>query len=139
MRVTRILAITGVSLSLFGVSQAEIETSFSAGYTSEYVYRGALFGDDLWRVLEPARSSDELLRARVRVGEPGPREHADGPELRGEPDGGLSRRPLHAEALDGRARGPWTLGPPRRARARDRARRRRPPCDIYTPRGRARL
>ena len=60
MRVTRILAITGVSLSLFGVSQAEIETSFSAGYTSEYVYRGALFGDDLFDFGIEASGSGEL-------------------------------------------------------------------------------
>jgi hypothetical protein len=60
MRVTRILAITGVSLSLFGASQAEIETSFSAGYTSEYVYRGALFGDDLFDFGIEASGSGEL-------------------------------------------------------------------------------
>ena len=60
MRITRILAIAGVSLSLFGVSQAEIETSFSAGYTSEYVYRGALFGDDLFDFGIEASGSGEL-------------------------------------------------------------------------------
>ena len=48
MRVTQILALTGVSLSLLGTTQADIETSFSAGYTSEYVYRGGFIADDLF-------------------------------------------------------------------------------------------
>ncbi|MBG70962.1 MAG: hypothetical protein CMN06_12780 [Roseibacillus sp.] len=60
MKVARILTITGVSLSLLGISQAEIETSFSAGYTSEYVYRGALFGDDLFDFGIEASGSGEL-------------------------------------------------------------------------------
>ena len=60
MRATRILAITGVSLSLFGISQAEVETSFSAGYTSEYVYRGGLLGDDLFDFGIEASGSGEL-------------------------------------------------------------------------------
>ena len=60
MRVTRILALTGVSLSLLGISQADIETSFSAGYTSEYVYRGSLFGDDLFDFGIEASGSGEL-------------------------------------------------------------------------------
>ena len=60
MRVTRILALTGVSLSLVGISQADIETSFSAGYTSEYVYRGSLFGDDLFDFgIEASGSGEE--------------------------------------------------------------------------------
>jgi len=60
MRPTHVLAIAGVSLSMLGVSQAEIETSFSAGYTSEYVYRGALFGDDLFDFGIEASGSGEL-------------------------------------------------------------------------------
>ena len=60
MRVTQILALTGVSLSLLGISQADIETSFSAGYTSEYVYRGSLFGDDLFDFGIEASGSGEL-------------------------------------------------------------------------------
>ena len=60
MRATRILAITGVSLSLFGISQAEVETSFSAGYTSEYVYRGGYLGDDLFDFGIEASGSGEL-------------------------------------------------------------------------------
>ena len=60
MRATRILALAGVSLSLLGTSQADIETSFSAGYTSEYVYRGSLFGDDLFDFGIEASGSGEL-------------------------------------------------------------------------------
>ena len=48
MRPTRILALTGLSLSLLGTANADIETSISAGYTSDYVFRGTNNGDDLF-------------------------------------------------------------------------------------------
>ena len=60
MRVTQILALTGVSLSLLGTTQADIETSFSAGYTSEYVYRGGFIADDLFDFGIEASGSGEL-------------------------------------------------------------------------------
>ncbi len=48
MRLTRILALTGLSLPLLGTANADIETSISAGYSSEYLYRGTSWGDDLF-------------------------------------------------------------------------------------------
>ena len=48
MRPTRILALTGVSLSLLGTANADIETSIGVGYTSDYVFRGANNGADLF-------------------------------------------------------------------------------------------
>ena len=54
------LTLTGVSLSLLSVSQAEVETSFSAGYTSDYVYRGEFFGTDLFDFGIEASGSGEL-------------------------------------------------------------------------------
>ena len=48
MRLTRILALTGLSVSLLGTAAADIETSIGAGYTSEYVFRGTNNGDDLF-------------------------------------------------------------------------------------------
>ena len=48
MRPTRILALTGISVSLLGTAVADIETSIGAGYTSEYVFRGTNNGDDLF-------------------------------------------------------------------------------------------
>jgi hypothetical protein len=47
MRHTRILALAGLSTALLGTANAEIETSASAGYHSEYVYRGLNLGDDM--------------------------------------------------------------------------------------------
>jgi hypothetical protein len=47
MRHTRILALAGLSTALLGTANAEIETSASVGYHSEYVYRGLNLGDDL--------------------------------------------------------------------------------------------
>ena len=47
MRPTRILALTGLSLSLLGTANADIETSIGAGYASDYVFRGTNYGDDL--------------------------------------------------------------------------------------------
>ena len=48
MRHTRILAIAGLSTALLGTANADIETSISAGYTSEYNFRGVDNGDDLF-------------------------------------------------------------------------------------------
>ena len=48
MRPTQILALTGLSLSLLGTANADIETSIGAGYTSDYVFRGTNNGDDLF-------------------------------------------------------------------------------------------
>lgn len=47
MRPTHIIAIAGLSTALLGSANAEIESSASVGYNSEYVYRGALLGEDL--------------------------------------------------------------------------------------------
>jgi len=46
MRPTRILALTGLSLSLLGTANADIETSIGAGYASDYVFRGSNYGED---------------------------------------------------------------------------------------------
>ena len=48
MRPTRILALTGLSLSLLGTANADIETSIGAGYASDYVFRGNNNGADLF-------------------------------------------------------------------------------------------
>ena len=48
MRPTRILALTGLSLSLLGTANADIETSIGAGYSSDYVFRGDNKGADLF-------------------------------------------------------------------------------------------
>ena len=48
MRPTRILALTGLSLSLLGTANADIETSIGAGYASDYVFRGTNNGADLF-------------------------------------------------------------------------------------------
>ena len=48
MRPTRILALTGLSLSLLGTANADIETSIGAGYSSDYVFRGENKGADLF-------------------------------------------------------------------------------------------
>ena len=48
MRPTHVLALAGVSLSLLSTAQADIETSIGAGYTSDYVFRGANNGADLF-------------------------------------------------------------------------------------------
>jgi len=59
MKANPILALTGVSLFLLTSSQAEIETSFSAGYTSDYVYRGGFIANDLFDFgIEAAGSGD---------------------------------------------------------------------------------
>ncbi len=47
MRHTRILAIAGLSTALLGTATAEIESSASAGYHTDYIYRGANLGEDL--------------------------------------------------------------------------------------------
>ena len=46
MSFKRTLSIVGLSSSLVGFASAEIESSISAGYNSQYVYRGVDFGDD---------------------------------------------------------------------------------------------
>ena len=55
---------------------------------------------------QPPRAADELLRPRVRMGEPGPRAHEAGAQLRRQPHGGLSGRSVHAQAADGCPGGP---------------------------------
>ncbi|MBL50021.1 MAG: hypothetical protein CMP28_13885 [Roseibacillus sp.] len=60
MKANPILALTGVSLSLFSLLQAEVETSFSAGYTSDYVYRGGFIGNNLFDFGLEAAGSGEL-------------------------------------------------------------------------------
>ena len=47
MRATRIVAIAGLSTALLGTAQADIESSASVGYSTEYIYRGANLGEDL--------------------------------------------------------------------------------------------
>ena len=46
MSFKRTLSIVGLSSSLVGFASAEIESSISAGYNSQYVYRGVDLGDD---------------------------------------------------------------------------------------------
>jgi hypothetical protein len=46
MSLKRTLSIVGLSSSLVGFASAEIESSISAGYNSQYVYRGVDLGDD---------------------------------------------------------------------------------------------
>ena len=46
MSFKRTLSIVGLSSSLVGFASAEIESSISAGYNSQYIYRGVDFGDD---------------------------------------------------------------------------------------------
>ena len=48
MRPTRILALTGLSLSLLGTANADIETGIGVGYSSDYVFRGNNNGADLF-------------------------------------------------------------------------------------------
>ena len=47
MRHTRILAIAGLSTALLGTANAEIESSASAGYHTDYIYRGINLGEDV--------------------------------------------------------------------------------------------
>ena len=47
MRATRIVALAGLSTALLGTAQADIESSASVGYNTEYIYRGANLGEDL--------------------------------------------------------------------------------------------
>tara|TARA_B100001057_G_scaffold181628_1_gene182373 strand:+ start:3671 stop:4432 length:762 start_codon:yes stop_codon:yes gene_type:complete len=46
MSFKRTLSIVGLSSSLVGFASAEIESSISAGYNNQYVYRGVDLGDD---------------------------------------------------------------------------------------------
>jgi hypothetical protein len=47
MRATRITALAGLSTALLGTANADIESSASVGYNTDYVYRGANLGEDL--------------------------------------------------------------------------------------------
>ena len=47
MRHTRILAIAGLSTALLGSANAEIESSASVGYHTDYIYRGINLGETL--------------------------------------------------------------------------------------------
>jgi hypothetical protein len=44
----RVLALAGLSTSLLGNAVAEIESDFSAGYTSDYIFRGGDVGTNLF-------------------------------------------------------------------------------------------
>ncbi|MDB4792927.1 hypothetical protein OAG91_01730 [bacterium] len=46
MSLNKTLSIAGLSFSLVGFASADVESSISAGYSSEYIYRGLNFGDD---------------------------------------------------------------------------------------------
>ena len=46
MSFKRTLSIVGLSSSLVGFASAEVESSISAGYNNQYIYRGVDFGDD---------------------------------------------------------------------------------------------
>ena len=46
MRATRITALAGLSTALLGTANADIESSASVGYNTDYVYRGANLGED---------------------------------------------------------------------------------------------
>ncbi len=46
MSLNKTLSIAGLSFSLVGFASADVESSISAGYSSEYVYRGLNLGDD---------------------------------------------------------------------------------------------
>ena len=48
MRPTRVLVLTGLSLALLGTASADIESSFDAGYTSDYIFRGGDVGNNLF-------------------------------------------------------------------------------------------
>lgn len=44
----RVLALAGLSTTLFGTAVAEIESEFHVGYSSDYIFRGADAGGDLF-------------------------------------------------------------------------------------------
>ena len=46
----RVLVLAGLSTSLLGNAVAEIESDFSAGYTSDYIFRGGDVGTNLFDV-----------------------------------------------------------------------------------------
>lgn len=48
MRPMRVLALTGLSTALLGTAVADIESSFSAGYSSDYIFRGGDVGNNLF-------------------------------------------------------------------------------------------
>lgn len=48
MRPTRVLAFAGLSITLLGTAVAEIESEFHVGYSSDYIFRGAPLGGDLY-------------------------------------------------------------------------------------------
>ena len=68
MRHTRILALAGLSTALLGTANAEIETSASIGYHSDYVYRGLNYGDDLIDFNVGVSGSHDLADWNIGVG-----------------------------------------------------------------------
>ena len=85
MSLKRTLSIVGLSSSLVGFASAEIESSISAGYNSQYVYRGVDFGDDLvlnekdikeFKANKPCKAC-ELLNTDLRSHSNSPNEKAD--------------------------------------------------------------
>lgn len=46
MNLNKTLSIAGLSFSLVGFASADIESSISAGYNSDYIYRGVNLGED---------------------------------------------------------------------------------------------
>ena len=68
MRHTRILVLAGLSTALLGTANAEIETSASIGYHSDYVYRGLNYGDDLIDFNVGVSGSHDLADWNIGVG-----------------------------------------------------------------------
>ncbi len=48
MRPMRVLALAGLSTTLLGTAVADIESSFTAGYSSDYIFRGGDVGNNLF-------------------------------------------------------------------------------------------
>ena len=60
MRPTRVLALTGLSVALLGTANADIESSFGAGYTSDYIFRGGDVGNNLFDISLDFSGSGEV-------------------------------------------------------------------------------
>ncbi len=59
MRPIRVLALAGLSTTLLGTANAEIESEFHAGWSSDYIFRGQDFGPNLFEFgLDFAGSGD---------------------------------------------------------------------------------
>lgn len=56
----RILALAGLSTTLLGTAGAEIESEFSAGYTTDYIFRGGDVGPHLFDVTLAFSGSGEV-------------------------------------------------------------------------------